>query len=311
MSLRSDSLSGGGSGGGGGGGGGGEIMLFGVRVKVDPMRKSASLNNLSDYEPVHNNSNPSNNELPVAAAEGGGAAGYASADDAVPLPSNGSRERKRGVPWTEEEHKLFLIGLQKVGKGDWRGISKKYVKTRNPTQVASHAQKYFLRRNNFNRRRRRSSLFDITTDWVTEMPTEEGRNHQDSPPQPVPKPTKVPATAPVTSNANGYSVVPFPVNMGPVLLSMQSGNSMENSAIDRSDRVNNSSAMLVCPVPVFPMATYSTMVDLNVNHPAPLDPSPLSLRLSLSSGHDQSSTRGSAFQVISSFKHGDSFISVA
>lgn len=71
-----------------------------------------------------------------------------------------------GVPWTEEEHKLFLLGLQKVGKGDWRGISRNFVKTRTPTQVASHAQKYFLRRTNLNRRRRRSSLFDITTDSV-------------------------------------------------------------------------------------------------------------------------------------------------
>lgn len=73
---------------------------------------------------------------------------------------------KIGVPWSEEEHRLFLLGLQKVGKGDWRGISRNYVKTRTPTQVASHAQKYFLRRNNHNRRRRRSSLFDITTDAV-------------------------------------------------------------------------------------------------------------------------------------------------
>jgi len=73
---------------------------------------------------------------------------------------------KTGVPWTENEHKRFLIGLQKVGKGDWKGISRNFVKSRTPTQVASHAQKYFLRRTNLNRRRRRSSLFDITTETV-------------------------------------------------------------------------------------------------------------------------------------------------
>lgn len=167
------------------------IMLFGVRVtegSSSAFRKSASMNNLSQYE-----------QLQDSNAD----AGYAS-DDVVHA-SGPSRERKRGmysfislfwirysfeirivivfesslflcvrawfcflgVPWTEDEHKLFLLGLQKVGKGDWRGISRNFVKTRTPTQVASHAQKYFLRRYNHNRRRRRSSLFDITTDNVS------------------------------------------------------------------------------------------------------------------------------------------------
>ncbi|KAL5582387.1 hypothetical protein UlMin_014829 [Ulmus minor] len=71
------------------------------------------------------------------------------------------------VPWTEEEHKLFQRGLHMVWKGDWRGISRNFVKTHTPTQVASHAQKYFLRRNSLSRRRRRSSLFDITTETET------------------------------------------------------------------------------------------------------------------------------------------------
>ncbi|XP_030529999.1 transcription factor MYBS3-like isoform X2 [Rhodamnia argentea] len=73
----------------------------------------------------------------------------------------GSQEKRKGVPWTEEEHRTFLIGLEKLGKGDWRGISRNYVTTRTPTQVASHAQKYFLRQASLNKKKRRSSLFDM------------------------------------------------------------------------------------------------------------------------------------------------------
>ncbi|KAI9156260.1 hypothetical protein LWI28_003133 [Acer negundo] len=72
-------------------------------------------------------------------------------------------ERKKGAAWTEEEHKLFLIGLKKFGKGDWRSISRNVVVTRTPTQVASHAQKYFLRQNSQKKERKRSSIHDITT----------------------------------------------------------------------------------------------------------------------------------------------------
>ncbi|OVA10032.1 SANT/Myb domain [Macleaya cordata] len=73
-------------------------------------------------------------------------------------------ERKKGVPWTEEEHKLFLIGLQRYGKGDWRSISRNAVVSRTPTQVASHAQKYYLRLNSMKKEKtKRSSIHDITT----------------------------------------------------------------------------------------------------------------------------------------------------
>lgn len=55
------------------------------------------------------------------------------------------------------------MGLDKFGKGDWRSISRNYVISRTPTQVASHAQKYFIRLNSMNRDRRRTSIHDITS----------------------------------------------------------------------------------------------------------------------------------------------------
>ncbi|KAG5584385.1 hypothetical protein H5410_044819 [Solanum commersonii] len=73
---------------------------------------------------------------------------------------------RRGTPWTEEEHRSFLRGLDIYGKGDWRSISRNCVKTRTPMQVATHAQKYFKRveANKKGKRRARAkpSVLDIT-----------------------------------------------------------------------------------------------------------------------------------------------------
>ncbi|XP_059291419.1 transcription factor SRM1-like [Lycium ferocissimum] len=73
------------------------------------------------------------------------------------------QDRRKGIAWTEDEHRLFLLGLEKYGKGDWRSISRNFVMTRTPTQVASHAQKYFIRLNSMNKDRRRTSIYDITS----------------------------------------------------------------------------------------------------------------------------------------------------
>jgi SHAQKYF class myb-like DNA-binding protein len=72
-------------------------------------------------------------------------------------PSKGNEERRKGVPWTEDEHRLFLLGLQKHGKGDWRNISRNFVVSRTPTQVASHAQKFFIRLNSLHKDKRARS----------------------------------------------------------------------------------------------------------------------------------------------------------
>lgn len=58
----------------------------------------------------------------------------------------------------------FLVGLLKHGKGDWRNISRNFVVSKTPTQVASHAQKYFIRQQLSGvKDKRRPSIHDITT----------------------------------------------------------------------------------------------------------------------------------------------------
>ncbi|XP_043707308.1 transcription factor MYB1R1 [Telopea speciosissima] len=298
------------------GGGDGGFMLFGVRVTEgsisNSMRKVVSMNNLSQYDQPHE---------PNADV----ASGYAS-DDVVHT-SAGHRERKRGVPWTEEEHRLFLLGLQKVGKGDWRGISRNFVKTRTPTQVASHAQKYFLRRSNLNRRRRRSSLFDMTPDTFMGSGNEEEQViHQENT-------TQADSPPPPPMNCNiGFPVPAYPMTLTSTVLPSTGSSSSSSSIIIDTPMMENleqghgqtvltnasSSTKLVRPIPVLPVPPLSKMADLNLNQKSSIDPSPLSLKLSTSSDQ-QPSSRHSAFQAMTSFgsgsgdldSNGGSIISVA
>ncbi|XP_010486370.1 PREDICTED: transcription factor DIVARICATA-like [Camelina sativa] len=86
---------------------------------------------------------------------------YVSLKKAAESKSQGTG-RKKGIPWTPEEHRLFLDGLEKYGKGDWKSISRECVKTRSPMQVASHAQKYYLRQSSDSKKGKRSSIHDVT-----------------------------------------------------------------------------------------------------------------------------------------------------
>ncbi|KAM7262243.1 hypothetical protein ACFE04_021320 [Oxalis oulophora] len=103
--------------------------------------------------------------------------------------SKADQERRKGIAWTEDEHRLFLLGLDKYGKGDWRSISRNYVVTRTPTQVASHAQKYFIRLNSMNKDRRRSSIHDITSVGNANVSAPQG---------------------PITGQSNGSAAAPGP-----------------------------------------------------------------------------------------------------
>ncbi|WVZ95075.1 hypothetical protein U9M48_040880 [Paspalum notatum var. saurae] len=136
-----------------------------VAVREDVMRKCKSMGNLAALGAAADGGGVD--------ADGGGAGdGYLS--EGGLMPSSGKRrrahDRKKAVPWTEEEHRTFLAGLEKLGKGDWRGIAKNFVTTRTPTQVASHAQKYFLRQTNPNKKKRRSSLFDMMPGELSPTP---------------------------------------------------------------------------------------------------------------------------------------------
>ncbi|PIN13357.1 hypothetical protein CDL12_14023 [Handroanthus impetiginosus] len=168
------------------------VKLFGVRLIDGSIRKSASMGNLSHYMGGgggggSGSGTPQNGAVhgdsPTDTPGHPSADGYASEDFVA--GSSSSRERKKGVPWTEDEHRMFLLGLQKLGKGDWRGIARNYVISRTPTQVASHAQKYFIRQSNVSRRKRRSSLFDIVADEsVDDAPAGSRDFFPVNPPQP-------------------------------------------------------------------------------------------------------------------------------
>ncbi|XP_078168801.1 transcription factor MYBS3-like isoform X2 [Carex rostrata] len=126
----------------------GSLRLFGVQLDLSPhnspLKSSYSMNCLSSSSFVSStpaSASPSSSFSSVLLSiDEKGSVGYLS-DGLVGV----TQERKKGVPWSEEEHRLFLVGLEKLGKGDWRGISRNFVTTRTPTQVASHAQKFFLR----------------------------------------------------------------------------------------------------------------------------------------------------------------------
>ncbi|KAH0776089.1 hypothetical protein KY290_007500 [Solanum tuberosum] len=92
------------------------------------------------------------------------------------------RKIKKGNRWTEGEQRAFLKGLNFHGKGSWTKIAKDFVPTRTSTQVASHAQKYFVRlldaNSNERQKRKKSSVFDLRIEKTEHLEKKTEDTHQ-------------------------------------------------------------------------------------------------------------------------------------
>ncbi|AES95625.1 putative transcription factor MYB-HB-like family [Medicago truncatula] len=155
--------------------------------KVQQLPHHIDLNERTSIQDPSENSMEQQENLDTDVIESGHAAAILNPNDnnsvqaeSVPEGSNeanlvqaesvpeGSHEAKRGrrerVHWTEGEHKLFLEGIEKYGKGRWKDISKEFVVTKTPIQIASHAQKYFIHQNvkDIEKRKKRRSIHDTT-----------------------------------------------------------------------------------------------------------------------------------------------------
>lgn len=124
-----------------------------------PTIGSRGLEYRQHFRPIYGQADALFNELPPAAtnvrlahANGGSLMGTIAntlTNMATTMKKRTKKTSKDGGPntgrWTAEEQKRFEEAIAKFGTSDWTSVTE-YVKSRTVTQVRSHAQKYFMKR---------------------------------------------------------------------------------------------------------------------------------------------------------------------
>ncbi|CAN6204149.1 unnamed protein product [Urochloa humidicola] len=121
-----------------------------VEMKRTSNQCAATSNNRTTHNFVMSTEDPARDNINVLRSYGTEEMGAMRQAEKAP------RKQSAHNFWTTDEHKQFLHGLQVYGRSNWKEISKFSVKTRTPSQVSSHAQKYYRRLENTDNKQRYS-----------------------------------------------------------------------------------------------------------------------------------------------------------
>ncbi|CAN6283823.1 unnamed protein product [Urochloa humidicola] len=144
--------------------------------------------------------------------------------------------------WTEEEHRQFLYGLRAYGRGNWKIISRNLIPNKTPVQISSHAQKYFRRLENPNKKQRYSindvGLYDTEESVKKNFFSREGLPHPEG-----------------ANNPNNYGYMGGPTGMNnlsqvisPLMHNSSQPSSIQTATLASGHQVEASSSFVAPPM---------------------------------------------------------------